>query len=85
MRRSRHPEGRALAVESVLRLSGGVLDGVVACAGVSGPTPLTVRVNFFGVTALLVPSDGHLLFFTDPDDYDSEGAVMYVPAGTPAT
>ncbi|GAA3130080.1 SDR family oxidoreductase [Streptosporangium carneum] len=47
------PEGRAHAVASVLELSGGVLDGVVACAGVSGPTPLTVRVNFFGVTALL--------------------------------
>ncbi|MCC5577984.1 SDR family oxidoreductase [Microtetraspora sp. AC03309] len=47
------PEGRALAVESVLRLSGGVLDGVVACAGVSAVTTLTVRVNHFGVVGLL--------------------------------
>ncbi len=47
------PEGRARAVASVLELSGGVLDGVVACAGVSGPTPLTVKVNFFGAVALL--------------------------------
>ncbi|MEV7006745.1 SDR family oxidoreductase [Streptosporangium sp. NPDC051022] len=47
------PEGRELAVRSVLESSGGVLDGIVACAGVSGPTPLTVKVNFFGVTALL--------------------------------
>ncbi|WP_248964141.1 SDR family oxidoreductase [Sphaerisporangium perillae] len=47
------PEGRALAVESVLARSDGVLDGVVACAGVSGMTAQTVRVNFFGVTALL--------------------------------
>lgn len=33
-------------------------------------------------TDLALPSDGHLLFFTDPDEYDSEGEVMYVPAGT---
>ncbi|WP_433212482.1 SDR family oxidoreductase [Microtetraspora malaysiensis] len=46
-------DGRALAVESVLRLAGGVLDGVVACAGVAGVTPLTARVNYFGVVALL--------------------------------
>ncbi|WP_067133258.1 SDR family oxidoreductase [Microtetraspora malaysiensis] len=46
-------DGRALAVESVLRLAGGALDGVVACAGVAGGTPLTVRVNYFGVVALL--------------------------------
>ncbi|MGI5489347.1 SDR family oxidoreductase [Microtetraspora malaysiensis] len=46
-------DGRALAVESVLRLADGALDGVVACAGVAGVTPLTVRVNYFGVVALL--------------------------------
>ncbi|MFF4772708.1 SDR family oxidoreductase [Microtetraspora fusca] len=46
-------DGRALAVESVLRLAGGALDGVVACAGVAGITPLTARVNYFGVVALL--------------------------------
>lgn len=47
------PEGRALAVESVLDRCGGVLDGVVACAGVTTVDARTVRVNFFGVTALL--------------------------------
>ncbi|MEV0594682.1 SDR family oxidoreductase [Nonomuraea cavernae] len=47
------PEGRGKAVESVLGLTGGVLDGVAACAGVAGMTVQTVRVNFFGVTALL--------------------------------
>ncbi|WP_066940381.1 SDR family oxidoreductase [Microtetraspora fusca] len=46
-------DGRALAAESVLRLAGGALDGVVACAGVAGITPLTARVNYFGVVALL--------------------------------
>ncbi|WP_262402037.1 hypothetical protein [Actinomadura sp. CNU-125] len=47
------PEGRDAAVAAVLDRSGGTLDGVVACAGVSGPTPLTVTVNHFGVLALL--------------------------------
>jgi NAD(P)-dependent dehydrogenase (short-subunit alcohol dehydrogenase family) len=46
-------EGRARAVAGVLERSGGTLDGVVACAGVSHFTSLPVRVNFFGVTALL--------------------------------
>lgn len=46
-------QGRAGAVESVLEATGGVVDGVVACAGLSAPDPRTVRVNFFGATALL--------------------------------
>ncbi|TDB75543.1 SDR family oxidoreductase [Actinomadura sp. KC216] len=47
------PPGRAQAVTEVLALSGGTLDAVVACAGVSDFTDLTVKVNFFGATALL--------------------------------
>ncbi|MEO3784729.1 SDR family oxidoreductase [Actinocorallia sp. B10E7] len=47
------PEGRARAVEGVLERSGGTLDGVVACAGVAGATTLTVKVNFFGLVAML--------------------------------
>ncbi|MFI0404516.1 SDR family oxidoreductase [Actinomadura sp. 3N508] len=47
------PEGRAQAVTKVLDLSAGTLDAVVACAGVSAFTDLTVKVNFFGATALL--------------------------------
>lgn len=47
------PEGRARAVEGVLERCGGTLDGVVACAGVTGPTALTVKVNFFGLVAML--------------------------------
>ncbi|TDD35044.1 SDR family oxidoreductase [Actinomadura sp. KC06] len=47
------PEGRARAVAEVLDLSGGTLDAVVASAGVSAFTDLTVKVNFFGATALL--------------------------------
>ncbi|MDL4819748.1 SDR family oxidoreductase [Actinomadura opuntiae] len=46
-------EGRIQAVAGVLERSGGALDGAVACAGVTGPTPLTVQVNYFGAIALL--------------------------------
>lgn len=47
------PEGRSRAVAEVLDLSGGTLDGVVACAGVSDFTTLPVKVNYFGAVALL--------------------------------
>ncbi|MDP5181890.1 SDR family oxidoreductase [Blastococcus sp. BMG 814] len=46
------PTGRAQAVEAVLERCGGVLDGLVACAGINTPSPALVSVNFFGVTAL---------------------------------
>lgn len=46
-------EGRGRAVEEVLARSGGILDGVVACAGLSAPLPLAVKVNFFGAVGLL--------------------------------
>lgn len=48
------PEGRAAAVEAVLDQSGGVVDGLVTCAGLSGSSPLLPRVNFFGTTELAV-------------------------------
>jgi NAD(P)-dependent dehydrogenase (short-subunit alcohol dehydrogenase family) len=44
--------GRSHAVESVLEQCGGVLDGLVACAGINNPSPTLIAVNFFGVTAL---------------------------------
>lgn len=47
------PEGRSRAVAEVLERAGGTLDGVVACAGVSGQTTLAVTVNFFGAVELL--------------------------------
>ncbi|RFU20538.1 SDR family oxidoreductase [Geodermatophilus marinus] len=46
------PTGRTHAVEAVLERCGGVLDGLVACAGINVPSPTLVSVNFFGVTAL---------------------------------
>jgi NAD(P)-dependent dehydrogenase (short-subunit alcohol dehydrogenase family) len=47
--------GRGHAVEAVLDLSGGRLDGLVPCAGVGGLVAAepTVRINFFGVMAML--------------------------------
>ncbi|MCC3279231.1 MULTISPECIES: SDR family oxidoreductase [unclassified Arthrobacter] len=47
------PEGRSAAVAKVLDLSGGTVDAVIACAGISAPAPITVAVNFFGVTDFL--------------------------------
>ncbi len=50
-------EGRAAAVSGVTDASGGVLDGVVACAGIGGstgaPPGLVARVNYFGAVATL--------------------------------
>ncbi|MEW2359748.1 SDR family oxidoreductase [Spirillospora sp. NPDC029432] len=47
------PEGREAAVRGVLDAAGGRLDAVVACAGVSAPDPVTIKVNYYGVVGLL--------------------------------
>lgn len=49
-------EGRAAAVAAVLERCGGVLDGLVLCAGLGAqfkPASKVVSVNYFGVTELL--------------------------------
>ena len=46
-------DGRAAAVAGVLERAGGVVDGVVTCAGLSVPSAALPRVNFFGTTALV--------------------------------
>jgi len=49
-------EGRAAAIEQILARTGGTLDGLVSCAGVSPlhPDPATVvSVNWFGAMAML--------------------------------
>ncbi|MGN0063458.1 MAG: SDR family oxidoreductase [Nocardioides sp.] len=46
-------EGRDHAVAEILRLSDGVLDGLVTCAGTSQPSTLMVRINYFGTTRLV--------------------------------
>lgn len=47
------PEGRTAAAEKATELAGGVIDGVIACAGISAPISKTMAINFFGVTDLL--------------------------------
>jgi NAD(P)-dependent dehydrogenase (short-subunit alcohol dehydrogenase family) len=46
------PSGREAVLDGVLALTD-TLDAVVACAGVAVPTPLSVRVNYFGAVASL--------------------------------
>ena len=50
-------DGRAAMVDGVARLSGGVLDGLLAGAGISGRTndsAPVIRCNYFGAVATLV-------------------------------
>lgn len=47
------PEGRQSAAEAAMELAGGVIDGVIACAGISAPIAKTISINYFGVTELL--------------------------------
>lgn len=47
------PEGRDHAVAEIRRLSGGVLHGLVTCAGTAVPSTLMVKVNYFGSTRLV--------------------------------
>ncbi|WP_125613139.1 SDR family oxidoreductase [Specibacter cremeus] len=45
--------GRKAAAEKAIELAGDSIDAVIACAGISAPIPLTVSVNYFGVTEFL--------------------------------
>lgn len=51
------PEGRQAAIEGIREACGGVLDGIVPCAGLSGlpnrPGSLLVSLNYFGTIDLL--------------------------------
>ena len=46
-------EGRLAAAAQATELAGGVIDAVIACAGIAAPIAKTISVNFFGVTELL--------------------------------
>lgn len=46
-------EGRAELVAEATTQSGGVLDGVIAIAGLAIPEPATIAVNYFGAVATL--------------------------------
>ncbi len=47
------PAGRDAMVAAVTDQCGGVLDGLVAAAGIMGDTPLVVAINYFGAVATL--------------------------------
>ncbi|PWB96487.1 SDR family oxidoreductase [Salinibacterium hongtaonis] len=47
------PEGRTAAATQASELAGGVVDAVIACAGISAPISKTMAINYFGVTELL--------------------------------
>ena len=47
------PAGRAAMVDGVTRACDGVLDGLVAGAGIMGQEPVTVAINYFGAIATL--------------------------------
>lgn len=47
------PEGRAGMADAVREAAGGGIDAIVAVAGLALPTPLTVKVNYFGMVATL--------------------------------
>lgn len=46
--------GRAAMVARVSALSGGVVDAVIACAGIGGGGSEVVKVNYFGAVATLL-------------------------------
>jgi NAD(P)-dependent dehydrogenase (short-subunit alcohol dehydrogenase family) len=48
------PDGRGAAVAAVLEQSGGVVDGLVTCAGLSVPSSVLPRVNYFGTTEIAI-------------------------------
>ncbi|KAM9864079.1 SDR family NAD(P)-dependent oxidoreductase [Leucobacter sp. BZR 635] len=45
--------GRLDAAKRATELADGVIDGVIACAGISAPIAKTISINYFGVTELL--------------------------------
>lgn len=47
------PVGRLEAIEKVHDIADGVLDAVIACAGIAAPKPITVATNYFGVTQVV--------------------------------
>ena len=60
------PVGRAEMIEGVTRACDGVLDGLVAGAGIMGQEPVTVAINYFGAVATLEGLRPLLARGTDP-------------------
>jgi NAD(P)-dependent dehydrogenase (short-subunit alcohol dehydrogenase family) len=81
-------KGRDAAVAQVLELCGGVLDGLICCAGVGVTAPncgLILTVNYFGVSQLLDGLQGALAKSQQPAALviGSVAATHTGPAGQP--
>jgi NAD(P)-dependent dehydrogenase (short-subunit alcohol dehydrogenase family) len=72
-------EGRQRAVAESLRLAGGVVDGVVLCAGISprNPDARVVSINYFGATTLLDGLAQALAASDEPAAAVISSAVIY--------
>ena len=44
------PTGRADAATRAMEMADGVVDAVIACAGIAAPIAKTISINYFGVT-----------------------------------
>jgi NAD(P)-dependent dehydrogenase (short-subunit alcohol dehydrogenase family) len=75
--------GRLSLVDGVSAVTGGVVDAVIACAGVAYEEPDTVRVNYFGTVATLEGLRPLLLRGTSPRAVvvSSVAAVLAVDSG----
>jgi len=64
------PEGRSNAIAQIQQLSGGVLDGLVPCAGLSGlpdrPGSLLASLNYFGTIDLVTGLRENLARASEP-------------------
>ncbi|MEL5990081.1 SDR family oxidoreductase [Microbacterium phosphatis] len=47
------PQGRSQAAADATEIAGGVVDAIIACAGISAPIAKTMAINYFGVVELL--------------------------------
>lgn len=47
------PDGRRAAAEAAITAAGGMIDAVIACAGIAAPISKTMAINYFGVTEFL--------------------------------
>jgi NAD(P)-dependent dehydrogenase (short-subunit alcohol dehydrogenase family) len=78
------PEGRAAMVGAVTDLCGGVLDGVVAGAGIMGEGARVAAVNFFGAVATLEGLRPLLARGTDPSAVAISSNSATTTPGLPA-
>jgi NAD(P)-dependent dehydrogenase (short-subunit alcohol dehydrogenase family) len=78
------PAGRDAMVAAVTEQSGGVLDGLVAAAGIMGQEPIVVAINYFGAVATLDGLRPLLARGTDPSAVAISSNSTTTTPGLPA-